>query len=326
MDEFTIIEKIKQQTYRNETLLKGIGDDAAVFTTNNKALVTAVDTFVENVHFTNDTLSPRQIGYRALAANLSDLAAMGALPLYYLVSIVIPKDVAENVITEIFAGMDDLAKQFHVDLIGGDTVSGRELVISITVIGEVEKEKARYRDQAEPGDIIFVTGTLGDARAGLALLLNEDDYSIGNNLRNALIKKHQQPIPRIEFARALSALKRVALNDISDGISNELHEIASSSAVTLTIEAEKIPISEGLKQFPKDKQDEWKLFGGEDFELVGTVNKDDFPFVQQIGESLSVTVTEIGNVAYNRQRQGEVFIKKDGFIERLEKLGYIHRN
>lgn len=326
MDEFNVIESIKQKAYRQKTVIKGIGDDATVLRSSQHDLVIAVDTFVENVHFTKQTLTPWQIGYRALAANLSDLAAMGATPLYYLVSVVIPPEKETAFILDIFQGMDDLAKQYQIDLVGGDTVSGGELAISVTVFGEVERGKARYRQLARPGDIIFVTGTLGDAQAGLELLLAPEKYTIKGPLQESLILRHQQPTPRVEFARALLPLKRVALNDISDGISNELHEIATSSGVTLIIEDAKIPLSEGLMQFPRNKRDAWKLFAGEDFELLGTVPKEDFAFVKEIGRKLSVKVTEIGYVTYNRQGRGQVFIKKAGRLERLKKLGYVHRN
>lgn len=322
MDEFKLIDAIKQKTYRQPSLIKGVGDDAAVFRKINKDIVTAVDTFVENVHFTKQTLSFKQIGYRALAANISDLAAMGASPLFYLVSIVIPKGVSDQSLVEIFTGMKELAMQYNMDLIGGDTVSGQQLVLSVTVIGEVAKNKARYRSDAKNNDVVFVTGTLGDARAGLEILLGRANVE----RQKRLIQKHQMPTPRVTFVQTLEKLRRLALNDISDGVANELHEIAASSGVTIEIDAMKIPISDELKQFSQKEQTEWKLFGGEDFELVGTVAKTDFSFVENVGKKLGVKVTEIGNVSYNRQRQGEVFIYQNGKWEKLKKHGYIHRN
>lgn len=326
MDEFTLINRIKQSTYKRDELVKGVGDDAAVFRLNQKDTVVAVDTFVEGVHFTQKTLTPRQIGYRLLAVNLSDMAAMGATPLFYLVSLVIPDDVTDEYIVEIFSGMKQLAETYHIDLIGGDTVTGRELALSLTIIGSVSKEKARYRSKAQAGDVVFVTGTLGDSRAGLELLLNEVQVAPDDFLRNNLIRKHQEPCPRIEFAYKLRTIERVALNDISDGIANELHEIAVSSNVTITIDDAAIPISDGLQLFSKKQQHEYKYFGGEDFELVGTVNRADFPLVQASGGQLGIKVTEIGLVSYNKERNGKVFVYQDGKISRLLKHGYVHRS
>src|SRR5699024_2896682 len=139
------------------SLIKGVGDDAAVFRTNED-MVTAVDTFIEGVHFSSKTMNNFHVGYRALAANVSDMAAMGAMPIYYLVSIVIPKYINEEQVLKLFEGMDSLATIYNMDLIGGDTVSGEVLSISITIMGTVQKDGARYRHNAQINDIVFVTG------------------------------------------------------------------------------------------------------------------------------------------------------------------------
>lgn len=326
MDEFTLINHIKQSTYQRDELIKGIGDDAAVFRLMHEDTVVAVDTFVEGVHFTKETLSPWQIGYRLLAVNLSDLAAMGATPLFYLVSLVIPDDVTDAYVVDIFTGMKSLASKYNVDLIGGDTVSGEQLSLSLTIIGSVPKAKARYRSDAVAGDIVFVTGTLGDARAGLALLLKEVSAPNDDFFKQKLIEKHQQPTPRIEFAQQLRRINRLALNDISDGIANELHEIAESSDVAIDIHDAHIPISPGLQLLSRAQQNEYKYFGGEDFELVGTVAAADFPLVQAIGEKLEIKITEIGLVSYNKERNSKVFVHQEGKIIRLKKQGYVHRS
>lgn len=326
MDEFSLIDQFKPKSYRQNKLIKGIGDDAAIIRMGEGDTVVAIDTFVQDVHFTEKTLTPYQIGYRILAVNLSDLAAMGATPHFYLVSIVIPNDLADETVLEIFAGMKLLADQYQIDLIGGDTVSGDKLTITITIIGSVPKGKARLRSDAQPGDVVFVTGTLGDASAGLDLLLGNVAFLEKGELINKLQLKHQQPTPRVEFAIALRKLKRVALNDISDGLANELHEIAESSQVTIEIDDESIPLSEGLKMFSKDKQDEYKYFGGEDFELVGTVGKDELLRLKEIAEKASVTITEIGTVAYNKERNEKVFVRKNGVLKPLRKKGYVHRS
>lgn len=319
MNEFTFIESIKQEFYRQPTLEKGIGDDAAVFYQESKRIVTAVDTFVENIHFSRQTMTPSQIGYRALAVNLSDLAAMGAIPAFLLTSVVIPKTWEMKEIQQIFTGLKDLASQYKMDLIGGDTVSGEELVLTITVIGYVEKDKIRYRHLAKPEDIVFVTGTVGDSRAGLYMLMHPDEYTHASHF----IQSHQMPSPRVEFARALSDVKRLCLNDVSDGLGNEAIEIAEASQVELILEEKFIPTSQGFSQFDVEQQEQWKLFGGEDFELLGTVSPADWGKVQTIADQLDLQVTKIGVV--RQGCRGKVYLMKGNhYVKPLKKDGYRH--
>jgi len=313
MDEFSFIDSIKQNFYKQSTLMKGIGDDAAVFRPSGEDIVTAVDTFVENVHFTRQTMEPFHIGYRLLAANLSDLAAMGARPAFYLVSIVIPKTWKDEEIFEIFNGMKELATIYHMDLIGGDTVSGKELTVSITVIGYTEKNNARYRSHAKPGDIVFVTGTLGDSQAGYHILTHPGKYLEDN----FFIERHQLPSPQVEFASQLSVISRLALNDISDGIANEAAEIAADSNVAVTLVDEQIPTSAYYYQFPADLKTKWKLFGGEDFELLGTVSPKEWETVQQIADRTGTVLTKIGYVS--DEETGAVFLIKNTKKIKLQK-------
>ena len=320
MNEFDYIRKVKQPTYRQSSLIKGIGDDAAVIRGGAHDIVTAVDTFVENVHFTAKTMPPFYIGYRLLAANISDIAAMGAIPKFFLVSIIIPDNMKQDELMEIHKGMETLAKQYKMDLIGGDTVSGEELCLSITIIGYVNDNEVRYRSDAKPNDIVFVTGTLGDASLGLRLL----QYDKKVKHRSYFIRKHQQPSPRVEFARKASKISRMALNDVSDGIANELKEISDASNVDIIIDDHAIPISSQLKEVQTTKQNEWKYYGGEDFELVGTVPENDFEILRKIGKELNIQVTKIGNAFLKQAKEPQVFVREKNIIRRLESKGYIH--
>ncbi|WP_342665463.1 thiamine-phosphate kinase [Paucisalibacillus globulus] len=320
IDEFSFIDSIQQSHYRQSSLIKGIGDDAAVFRPDYQDVVTAKDMFVEKVHFARHTMMPFQIGYKALAANLCDMAAMGAKPAFYLVGISISEEWSLDEISEIFNGMKSIADTHKVDLIGGDTVSGNELVISITVIGFTDKSSARYRSEAREGDIVFATGTIGDSQAGFHILNNPGTYE-GEEY---FIKRHQMPSPRIEFAQDLQKLTRLALNDISDGIASEAHEIADASQVTIVINEERIPIHSLFNQFSTDLQYRWKLFGGEDYELLGTVPIKDWNMVMEAASQQNICVTEIGYVT-SKRLDGQVFLqRKNGHIERLEKRGYNH--
>lgn len=319
MDEFSFIDSIKQQFYRQSTLIKGIGDDAAVFRQSTQDIVTAVDTFVEDVHFTKNTMEAFHVGYRALSANISDLAAMGASPAFYLVSIVIPESWTERELVQIFSGMEKLASLFKMDLIGGDTVSGNELTLSVTVIGYAEKGKARYRNAACLGDIVFVTGTLGDSQAGYHILTNRGEYTDAEYF----IERHQLPSPRVEFAKRLKVLSRVALNDISDGLANEAAEIAEASQVSITLHDDIIPTSTFYNQFPKDLQHKWKLYGGEDFELLGTASSSDWEMVKELADETNTKITKIGYVTMDAD-YGSVFLAQNNKRKRIYKQGYTH--
>lgn len=317
MDEFSFINAIKPEAYNQSTLIKGIGDDAAVFQSTS-GIVATVDTFVEDIHFSLKTMDPFHIGYRILAANISDLAAMGAEPAFYLVSMCIPKKWEQTALEEIYQGMDELASMYQMDLIGGDTVSSERLMISITAMGYVPENKARYRSHAKPNDIVFATGTLGDSRAGLEILLQgleckDKDYYIA---------RHRLPAPRVAIALGLREIDRVALNDISDGISNEANEIAEASDVELTIIEESIPVSNSFQQFSEAQQYDWKLSGGEDFELLGTVSEAQWPRVQEIAARTETPIQQIGYV-----REAEepcVLIQSHGKTKQLMKNGYTH--
>ncbi|WP_079525651.1 thiamine-phosphate kinase [Halobacillus hunanensis] len=317
MDEFSFIDSIKPNSYRQSSLIKGIDDDAAVFRQNTRDIVTAVDTMVDGVHFSREAMEPYFIGYRALAANISDLAAMGAEPAFFMVSIVIPSDWEEQELREVYRGMNSLGDEYRMDMIGGDTVSGKEFVISITVFGYVERNKARYRTAALPGDILFVTGTLGDSRAGLECMKK--------NINNEyLIKRHCEPTPRVTFAEQLGSLNRVALNDVSDGIASEGNEVAKASCVDLHITYDSTPYHPSIAELFPNQYQEWILSGGEDFELLGAVSEREWPEVQQKAEDVNLTVTKIGYVSDATEGEGLVYLTKDGQTERLEKSGYTH--
>lgn len=320
MDEFSFINLIRQTSYKQSTLIKGVGDDAAVFRQTSQDIVTAVDTFVEDIHFTKQTMPPFYIGYRALAANISDLAAMGAVPAFYLVSIIIPKRWTDQELESIFLGLKAIADNFKMDLIGGDTVSGEKLTLSVTVIGFVEREKARLRNQANDGDVVFVTGTLGDSQAGLHILLKGGQFID----KDYFIKRHQKPIPRIDFSLGLRDISRVCLNDISDGIANESNEIAEASSVNLILHEEKIPISKNFSQFPQLLQHRWKYFGGEDFELLGTVANQDFDKVQEVANQTNTIITKVGIIEHSNTKEGKVYLESNNQRSILSKQGYIH--
>lgn len=258
MKEFEFINQIKQKFD-----LKKIGDDCAVLPKNetHEMLITS-DLIVEDIDFRRSWMIPEFLGHKALAVSLSDIAAMGGKPLYSMLSIGIPEDIWQtNFVDEFYEGYFKLAKCFGVELVGGDvSKTPDKIVIDSTVIGEAERSKAVMRTGAKVGDLIFVTGELGGASAGLKLL--EEKIDGFDEIKLLQLK----PNPRIAEGQFLSKFA-TSMIDISDGLSSDLMHICESSQVGARIYAEKIPHlkSEILNL-------EFTLNGGEDFELLFTAN------------------------------------------------------
>ncbi|WP_078543041.1 thiamine-phosphate kinase [Litchfieldia alkalitelluris] len=320
-DEFSFINRIRPtKIHQTSSLVTGIGDDAAVYLpTKDYAQIVCTDTLVEEIHFTKETMSPFQLGYKALAVNISDIAAMGGKPLYFLVSIAISNRWTEDELVEIYDGMNTLADTYKIDLIGGDTVSSREsLMITVTVIGETEKGQELLRSSAKDGDVVFVTGTVGDSSGGLELLLARGRHDSFTEHEQFLVKRHQIPSPRVEIGRLLTNLSRVSLNDVSDGVASEANELAEASNVTITLLAELLPISKALQTYDPTGFMEKALFGGEDFELIGTMSETDWKKVKLNGDT---SLTKIGSVSSGEPK---VLLSKDNSLITLEKKGYNH--
>ncbi|OIJ16228.1 thiamine-phosphate kinase [Anaerobacillus arseniciselenatis] len=323
-DEFDFIKRIKPKNIHQTSLKKGIGDDSAVFEGSSTFdELICMDTMVEGVHFTKQTMTPFMIGYKALAVNISDIAAMGGMPTYYLVSIAIPSDWTEKELNEIYAGMSLLGNDYSVDLIGGDTVSSKQgLIVTVTVCGRIEKGRSLYRDQAQPGDYVFVVGEVGASAAGLELLLKHGYNYPYTDSEKKLLQAHQLPEPQVEAGRILAnANERISLNDISDGLASEANEIAEASNVELTIDYEKIPRSDYIKNYSDDQKKKWSLFGGEDYQLVGTMPKEAFTKINQTFNQKGVKLTIIGEVTTGH---ANVYITMNGKKERLHKQGFNH--
>lgn len=273
--EFGFIKKISRGCLiRPGNIVKAIGDDAAAFTTepNQLSLITT-DLLVERVHFLREAISGFDLGYKSLAVNLSDIAAMGGTAREAFVSIAIPDDCHLDYLEAIYRGIKDLAAEFDVNVLGGDTTSSKkDLIINIVVQGIVSKKELLCRDAARPGDVIFSTGFLGDSKAGLHLILNEivaDTVSL-----EALLLAHRVPRPHLRQGRFLARQAGVhAAIDTSDGLSSDLAHIVEESRVGARLFAEKIPVSLNLNDFCSrfdfDPID-YALSGGEDYTLLCT--------------------------------------------------------
>ncbi|MGP4073721.1 thiamine-phosphate kinase [Piscibacillus sp. B03] len=320
MDEFSFIKAIKPKHYMQSSVINGIGDDGAVVQPSiGSQMVIATDTMVENVHFSFDYMSYEDVGYRVLAANLSDLAAMGSTPLYYIVNISGPNEITNDELVRIMNGTKELAKLYNMDLIGGDTTSSQELVITVTVFGELVAGYKRLRRHAQPNDVVFVTGYLGESGYGFQLIKKgkyEDD--------SRFIKQHIRPKPRLDFAQVIKTIKRVSLNDVSDGISSELNEIAEASNVSIVTDWNSIPIHPEMKHLKDEELEKLTLSTGEDFQLVGTCSEEAWNNIKSICSEQEIKVTKIGEVLPFNKQESSVYIIKNGKRKKLDSEGYQH--
>ncbi|MBW4440043.1 MAG: thiamine-phosphate kinase [Plectolyngbya sp. WJT66-NPBG17] len=240
-----------------------VGDDAAVLPTEpGKSIVITSDVLVDGVHFSDQTTLPESAGWRAIAANLSDLAAMGASPLGITVGLGLPKTTPVEWVERLYQGMSDCLNQFGGAIVGGDLCRSTVITLAITAFGQVDPDRVILRSTAQLGDAIFVTGFHGSSRAGLEMLLNSDHTQD----RASLIRAHQYPIPRFDLPEFST---RVSGMDSSDGLADAVLQICRMSGVGAKLDRALIPIDPALKQWVSTEQAiDWALYGGEDFELV----------------------------------------------------------
>lgn len=289
--EFEFIEKIRRRALPS-SIKTGIGDDCAVVPKDSKTdLVITADLLVENIDFKLDWINPEFLGHKTLAVSLSDIAAMGAKPVWAMLSIGIPKKIWQtDFVEKFYEGWVSLAKKFSVELIGGDvSKTPDKIVIDSICAGEVKKNKAILRSAAKPDDLIFVTGKLGGAAGGLKLLERGERFEKNpKSPFQKLLLRQLKPNPQVEIGRILAEKNlATAMIDLSDGLSSDLNHLCRESKIGAKIYTRKIPVDENLKSFfaatdKKSGKFEKKisiseemnlaLNGGEDFELLFTVS------------------------------------------------------
>jgi thiamine-monophosphate kinase len=274
--EFGFIKKISRGCLiRPDHVIKSIGDDAAAFTIEPDlvSLITT-DLLVERIHFIRNSISGFDLGYKSLAVNLSDIAAMGGDAREAFISIAIPENCPLEYLEALYDGMKSLAARFDVNILGGDTTSSKEdLIINIVVQGTVARAQMLCRDAARPGDIIVSSGYLGDSKAGLHLILN--NIPANTEDLQALYRAHVLPEPHLREGRFLASQPGARAGiDTSDGLSSDLGHIAEESQVGATLYSDKIPVSESLLKFCSRfdfDPVEYALSGGEDYTLLCTL-------------------------------------------------------
>lgn len=265
--EVELIRRIARKP-KSERVVVGIGDDCAVVRIDqNRLQLYTVDMLVEGDHFSRAYFEPFEVGAKAAESNVSDIAAMGGHPLYGFVSIALPDDITVGFVDECYRGMYDVADRYGFDIIGGDTTHAGAIVISITLVGDVEQSDLRLRSMAEPGHLIAVSGKLGGSTAGLRL------YQQGVEGYSDVKRYHTAPHCSLDQTGLIVPIAR-AMEDVSDGLASEVRNICLESGVGARIQKDSIPLSDGIRDTAAllgDDPFDYALFGGEDFKLVYTI-------------------------------------------------------
>ncbi|WP_179992744.1 MULTISPECIES: thiamine-phosphate kinase [unclassified Acinetobacter] len=303
MAEFSIIDTYFNRQNKNSVDL-GVGDDSALLTPPpQQQLVICTDTLVAGRHFPLDT-DPHAIGWKSVAVNLSDIAAMGATPHSILLALSLPQ-IDHDWLKAFSQGLYDCCDQFGVSLIGGDTTQSPHLTLSVTALGWVDTGQAVPRSGAKPGDLICVSGTVGDAAFAL------------NHLGHPLQQRLDYPTPRCQLGTALKGLAN-SMIDVSDGLAQDLGHILKASGIGAKLALENLPISPALQALNDEQRWQYALAGGDDYELCFTINPQNYEKLLQ--KQLDVSISIIGSI----QQQHGLTFEKDGVDHSLQFNGYQH--
>ncbi len=304
MDEFGLIRRYFTRRARHAGVIVGVGDDGAILEpAAGLQQVQVIDTVVEGVHFPRG-LPAADVGYRVVAVNLSDIASMGAVPRWMTLALTLAGQ-DEQWVEGFASGLFEAADAHGVDLVGGDTTRGAVAVATVHVTGEIEAGRALLRSGARTGDTVFVTGSPGDAAAGLSLLEDGrgDDY---------LTRRFRRPTPRIATGRALVGVASACI-DVSDGLVGDLRKLCEASGVGADVDVGSLPLSDDIvAAFGRDRAIEFALTGGDDYELCFTASADAVAGLDG--------VTAIGVITDG----GAIVCRRDGAIVDVDDGGYRH--
>jgi len=295
MNELKFIKYITKRFSAKKPVIKGIGDDCAVLEyTKTKYMLFTTDMIIEGTHFSKNA-PPYKIGWKSMAVNISDVAAMGGLPKYALVSCGIPKNKSVRFLRDMIKGIAKICKKFNIQVIGGDTNASGKVTVNVTLAGEVEKKCLITRSGARTGDLAFVTGALGEGR-----------------------RKHMHFLPRLREARILAKNFKInSMIDLSDGLAMDLARLTEASKKGARIYKSLIPLSE--KSEPIDRS----IYSGEDFELLFTASKPESKkIIKRMGKKEDLPVTLIGEIL--DKRFGVKLVEDDGKARQLKPKGFAH--
>ncbi len=333
LGEFGLIERLtKNIKIINESTVKGVGDDAAVFDYKNKCVVFSTDLLTEGVHFNLMYVPLKHLGYKAVIVNLSDICAMNAVPRQIAVSIALSGKFSVEAVEELYEGIHLACEKYNVDLVGGDTTSSLTgLTISISVIGDAEKDDLVYRSGAKPNDLLCVTGDLGGAYMGLQLLERENEvFKVNNQMQPKLegydyiLGRQLKPEARADIVSAFrkANIKPTSMIDISDGLSSEIMHLCKSSKTGCNLYEDKIPLDNQTRKMAEEMSINplvAALNGGEDYELLFTLPLSDY---EKIKNDPDFTI--IGHMT--EEKEGTNLITAGGSAIELWAQGWNHHN
>jgi thiamine-monophosphate kinase len=330
LGEFGLIDRLSKNFKRqfSNTVLS-LGDDCAAYSASpSKNQLVSTDALVENIHFKLSTISAEQLGKKAIAVNISDIAAMGGTPTRILITLGISKKISASFLDQLYKGIHKTCERYDIELFGGDTVSSPNcFFINVTIIGENKKGKLFTRKGAKKGDLIFTTGTLGDSSLGLNIQSGKK-WKCSVKSKKYLVEKHLDPIPRLKESQLLarSNCKINSMIDISDGLVQDLHHICKQSGTGALIYEEKLPQSPAFSKVCSDNKLNPAPFimnGGEDYELLFTLPADGVKNLYRQFEKAEALVTHIGEITQPSEKVS--LLKKNGKREILhQSSGFNH--
>jgi thiamine-monophosphate kinase len=304
----------------------GVGDDAAVVRPGNGDVVLTADMLIEGVHFTRPLVSPRDLGYKSMIVNVSDIAAMAASPRHALISLGLPSDIDAAWVVELYGGLREAADEHAISIVGGDLNAGRAVVVSVFVTGEVAPGGAVRRSGARQGDSIVVTGTLGAAAGGLRLA--RSDLSLASNAwATPLLQAQARPAARVGEAGTLAQAGATSMIDLSDGLAMDLSRICVESGVGARVRLADVPVAAELAQLAAALNEgpeplELALSGGEDYELLATLPRESVDGARHaLRERFGVTLTAVGDIIPG---ESLIALEPDGDERPLEPRGWDH--
>lgn len=337
--EFGLIEKIKEivcvsidDEEVQKNLIKGISDDTAVYTASpGKHQLLTTDAMVEGIHFDLTFTSMQHLGWKSLVSNISDIAAMGGVPRYAVITLCIPQKISVEMVEDFYRGVVQVCKKYSCLVVGGDTTSATgNIVISISLTGEVDPEKIVYRNGANVGDLICVTGHLGGSHAGLKILLNEKNRYLNDTknftpnieLYKLVIEKYLMPQPRLDISKILTQhIKVTSMIDISDGLASEVHHLCNNSEVGAEVWEHNIPVDSNTQRVAAEFSEniiDYALYGGEEYELLFTLTDSEFEKLEKLTSDVSI----LGRIV--EKSKGINIIRENGEREMLGAFGWDH--